>query len=129
MPNTNASFSPRMRSDELKAQIEKLESLEHRTPVFPAFDAFDVETEALLARHYGPSHRYVEAYKYATLGEAEALVNLPESAQEATAKDRPKIAIQQRRQALLAILTEMQELEAKEARALTGEDREDPPCV
>ncbi|ALA58379.1 hypothetical protein [Nitrospira moscoviensis] len=127
MPNTNASFSPRMRSDELKAQIEKLAALDHRAPVQPMLLAFDSETEALLVRLYGDSHRYVEAYKYATLAEAEALVNLPTSAQEPMARDLPKTAVQQRRQVLLGILTEMTDMEAKEVGMLTGEDREDPP--
>ena len=129
MPNTNASFSPRMRSDELKEQIGKLERLEHRTPVLPTLDSFDEETEALLGRLYGDSHKYLEAYKYATVAESEALVNLPESAQEPMAKDLPKTAVQQRRQVLLGILTEMQDMEAKEVAMLTGEDREDPPSV
>jgi hypothetical protein len=35
MPNTNASFSPKMRSDELREQIGKLEQLDHRAPVLP----------------------------------------------------------------------------------------------
>jgi hypothetical protein len=129
MPNTNASFSPRMRSDELKEQIGKLERLEHRTPVLPTLDTFDEETEALLGRLYGDSHKYLEAYKYATVAESEALVNLPESAQEPMAKDLPKTAVQQRRQVLLGILTEMQDMEAKEVAMLTGEDREDPPSI
>ena len=127
MPNTNASFSPRMRSDELKEQISKLEHLDHRTPVLPTLDGFDAETEALLGRLYGTSHKYVEAYKYATVAETEALVNLPESAQET--KDLPKTAVQQRRQVLLGILTEMQDMEAKEVSMLPGEDHEDPPQV
>ena len=127
MPNTNASFSPRMRSDELKEQIGKLEHLDHRTPVLPTLEGFDAETEALLGRLYGSSHKYVEAYKYATVAETEALVNLPESAQET--KDLPKTAVQQRRQVLLGILTEMQDMEAKEVSMLTGEDHEDPPQV
>ncbi|HEX6949048.1 MAG TPA: hypothetical protein VF127_05570 [Nitrospira sp.] len=127
MPNTNASFSPRMRSDELKEQIGKLEHLDHRTPVLPTLEEFDAETEALLGRLYGTSHKYVEAYKYATVAETEALVNLPESAQET--KDLPKTAVQQRRQVLLGILTEMQDMEAKEVSMLTGEDHEDPPQV
>jgi len=129
MPNTNASFSPRMRSDELKEQIGKLERLEHRTPVLPTLDSFDEETEALLGRLYGDGHKYLEAYKYATVAESEALVNLPESAQEPMAKDLPKTAVQQRRQVLLGILTEMQDMEAKEVAMLTGEDREDPPSI
>lgn len=129
MPNTNASFSPRMRSDELREQIGKLEQMQHRAPVLPTLDGFDAETEALLGRLYGPAHKYVEAYKYATVSEAEALVNLPESAQEPLAKDLPKTAVQQRRQVLLGILTEMQDMEAKEVSMLTGEDHEDPPQV
>ena len=129
MPNTNASFSPKMRSDELKQQIGKLEQLNHRTPVWPSLEGFDAETEALLGRLYGADHKYVEAYKYATVGETEALVNLPESAQEPLAKDLPKTAVQQRRQVLLGILTEMQDMEAKEVAMLTGEDHEDPPQV
>jgi hypothetical protein len=129
MPNTNASFSPKMRSDELREQIGKLEQLDHRAPVLPTLEGFDAETEALLGRLYGMSHKYVEAYKYATVAEAEALVNLPESAQEPLAKDLPKTAVQQRRQVLLGILTEMQDMEAKEVSMLTGEDREDPPNI
>jgi hypothetical protein len=129
MPNTNASFSPKMRSDELKQQIGKLEQLDHRTPVLPTLEGFDAETEALLGRLYGTNHKYVETYKYATVSEAEALVNLPESAQEPLAKDLPKTAIQQRRQVLLGILTELQDLETREVSMLTGEDHEDPPQV
>ena len=129
MPNTNASFTPRKRSDDLKEQMEKLESFQQKTSAIPALAAFDQETEEMLIRHYGADHGYVETYKYATLGEAEALVNLPESAQESIAKDRPKIGLQQRRQALLAMLTEMQESEKEEAVALAGEDREDPPSI
>lgn len=127
MPNTNASFSPRMQ--ELKAQIGKLEGLDHRAPVQPNLEGFDAETEALLGRLYGQSHQYLEVYKYATVAETEALVNLPESAQEPMTKDLPKTALQQRRQVLLGILTEMQDMEAKEVTMLTGEDHEDPPNI
>ena len=129
MPNTNASFTPRMRSDEVKTQIGKLEALDHRAPVHPTLESFDTETEALLGRLYGESHRYLETYKYATVAETEALVNLPESAQEPMAKDLPKTALQQRRQVLLGILTDMQDMEAKEVAMLTGEDHEDPPSI
>ena len=76
---------------------------------------------------YGANHQYVESYKHATVGKAEALVNLPESAQEPLTRDIPKKGLQQRRQALQSILTELQALEVQEAEVLTGEDREDPP--
>lgn len=45
------------------------------------------------------------------------------------AKDLPKTALQQRRQVLLGILTDMRDMEAKEVTMLTGEDHEDPPSV
>lgn len=127
MTEVNSMYHAQTRSDALKSQIEKLESLAHHTVVNPTFDQFDAETENILIQVYGANHRYVEAYKYATVGEAEALVNLPESAQEPLTRDIPKKGLQQRRQALQGILTELQELEAQEAEMLTGEDREDPP--
>jgi hypothetical protein len=127
MAEVNSMNHMQTRSDTLKLQIEKLEGLAHHTVVNPTFEQFDTETEDLLSNIYGVNHRYVEAYKYATLGEAEALVNLPESAQEPLTRDIPKKGLQQRRQALQSILTELQELEAQEAEVLMGEDREDPP--
>ncbi|MEP6891735.1 MAG: hypothetical protein ABI955_13665, partial [Nitrospirota bacterium] len=99
----------------------------HHTVVNPTFDQFDADTEDMLIKIYGANHQYVESYKYATVGEAEALVNLPESAQEPSARDVPKKGLQQRRQVLQGILTDLQPLEAQEADLLTGEDREDPP--
>lgn len=127
MTEVNSMYHAQTRSDVLKSQIEKLEGLAHHTVVNPTFEQFDAETEDLLINIYGANHRCVEAYKYATVGEAEALVNLPESAQEPLTRDIPKKGLQQRRQALQGILTELQELEAQEAEMLTGEDREDPP--
>lgn len=127
MAEVNSMYHAQTRSDALKSQIEKLEGLAHHTVVNPTFDQFDAETENILIKVYGADHRYVEAYKYATVGEAEALVNLPESAQEPLTRDIPKKGLQQRRQVLQGILTELQELEEQEAEVLTGEDREDPP--
>jgi hypothetical protein len=129
MPNTNASFAPFTRSDALKAQLDFLDSLnlQDRSPL--ELESFDTQTRAVLARLYGESHQYLEVYEYATLAEAEALVNLPESAQEPQARDRFMKGLQQRRQALLGMLVEMQALEAQESKVLQGEDREDPPSV
>src|SRR5690242_1586905 len=100
MPNTNSSFSPVTRTTQLHAQLEKLESLGHRQANDRELAQFDNETEELLGRHFGPSDARLEAYKYATLAEAETLVNMPESAQEQSAQDLPKKALQQRRQVL-----------------------------
>ena len=127
MTEVNSMYRAETRSDGLKAQIDKLEGLAHHTAVNPTFDQFDAETEDILMKIYGANHKYVESYKYATVGEAEALVNLPESAQEPQTRDIPKKGLQQRRQVLQSILTDLQGLESQETELLTGEDREDPP--
>lgn len=119
--------STQSRSDGLKAQIDKLEGLAHHSAVNPTFDQFDADTEDMLIKIYGANHKYVESYKYATVGEAEAMVNLPQSAQEPTSRDIPKKGLQQRRQVLQGILTDLQPLEAQETELLTGEDPEDSP--
>jgi hypothetical protein len=129
MPNTNSSFSPITRTSQLHAQLEKLESLGHRRWDDQELAQFDDETEELLGRHFGPADARLEAYKYATLAEAETLVNLPESAQEPSAQDLPKKSLQQRRQVLEGIMSELRDVEGgkEENEALTGEDHEDPP--
>lgn len=129
MPNTNASFAPFTRSDALKQQLERLSAMDQVDLSQPELEVFDAETQSALARLYGDDHQYLELYQYATLGEAEAIVNLPESAQEPQARNRVKTSLQQRRQALLAMLAEMEALEAQETNVLIGEDREDPPSV
>lgn len=132
MPNTNASFAAFTRSDALKEQLKCLEHLssqDHGNVDQKGVLAFDAQTQSVLARLYGEGHQHLDLYKYAILGEAEALVNLPESAQEPLATDSAKTGLQQRRQALLAMLTEMETLEAQESNVLTGEDREDPPSI
>ena len=127
MPNTNSSFSPITRTTQLHTQIEKLESLGRCQANDRELTQFDNETEELLARQFGPADARLEAYKYATLAEAETLVNMPESAQEQSAQDLPKKALQQRRQVLEGIMSEFRDREGKENEVLTGEDHEDPP--
>jgi hypothetical protein len=127
MPNINASFSPLQWSDQCRAQRDKLETLSHAQARPAAWAAFDRETEQLLRQIYGEAHQYVESYAYACMAEAEAIVNMPESAQESLSQDLLQKAIQQRRQLLTAVLADLETLEAEETEALTGEDHEDPP--
>ena len=127
MSEINSMYYARLRSDYIKTQINKLEGLAHHTEVNPTFDMFDAETEDILIKIFGAGHEYIESYKYATMGEAEAMVNLPESAQEPQAQDIPKMGIQQRRQVLQSVLIDLEELETEELSALQGEDHEDPP--
>jgi hypothetical protein len=125
---TNASFNEESRTDWIDIQMAKLEQLVHTDrELSRKLEAFDRETERLIERLYGATDKRLEVYKYAITGEAEPMVNLPESAQEDMAVDIGKKSIQQRRQVLLGLKSEMEEAEAKECEAITGEDREDPP--
>ena len=129
---TNPSFPSESRTDVLKAQLQKLLKLEAQLrtqgDVTNDLMAFDLETEELIQRLYGGDQpERLEAYKYATTGEAETMVNLPEPAQEDLAVNLPKKGMQQRRQVLLGLISELGDAESQEVEALTGEDQEDPP--
>jgi hypothetical protein len=127
MANTNASFSPMSRTYRLEQQIDKLEAFMEDGAVSERLRAFDLETEKLLLNLNCQDGKWLETYKYATLGEAEAMVNMPESAQQAGVQDRFKKSLQQRRQVLQGCVGYLVEAEALENKALRGEDREDPP--
>lgn len=122
------------RSKRLEDLIHRLENLSHSqegTLHEPneVLATFDAEVEQLLTDLYGAENERLQSYKYATLGEAEAMVNLPESAQLPTERDDFKKSLQQRRQVLQGCISELQEAETTEVEALTGEDREDPPAL
>jgi len=127
MPNTNASFAPMSRTYRLEQQIQKLERFMQEGAVSEALPPFDDDTEQLLLNLNCQNGTWLESYKYAALGEAEAMVNLPESAQQAGVRDRFKKSLQQRRQVLLGCVGYLVEAEALENEVLRGEDREDPP--
>lgn len=90
MPHTNASFSPFnriYRIYRLERQLEKLDGVVHENVSIEEIADFDANTEKLLINLYSASSEQLESYKYATLGEAEAIVNLPESAQQPLVRD------------------------------------------
>ncbi len=133
MTTPHDSFLETSRTKRLEELIHKLEHLSQSSKgtlqePTEALELFDGECEQLLKDLYGPEHERLQSYKYATLGEAEAIVNLPESAQLPTERDEFKKSLQQRRQVLQACILELQEAETTEVEALTGEDRDDPPA-
>lgn len=127
MPNTNASFGPISRTYRLEQQIQKLDGFMRENTESQELSAFDTETEQLLLNLNCQDGTWLETYKYATLGEAEAMVNMPESAQQAGVEDRFRKSLQQRRQVLLSCVGYLVEAEVLENEALGGEDHEDPP--
>ena len=129
MADMKASYSPENRADLIRARIQKLEELGHACRDEKAWNTFDFETEEFLGQIFGAVHPYLESYKYASLAEAEALVNMPEGGQEDPNQDLPQKAFQQRRQLLHVILADLEKMEKVEEEALTGEDHEDPPSL
>ncbi|MDH5563863.1 MAG: hypothetical protein OEY91_09625 [Nitrospirota bacterium] len=114
MADMKASYSPENRADLIRARIQNLEELGHACRDEKAWNKFDIETEQFLLETFGATHPYLESYKYASLGEAEALVNMPEGGQEPQSQDIPQKAFQQRRQLLHVILAELEKLETVE---------------
>jgi len=132
MLNTPPAFPAISRTQRVERHIHKLESLsqaETLNEMSETLAAFDAESEQLLTDLYGPDDARLESYQYAILGEAEAIVNLPESAQLPPDRDDFKKSLQQRRQLLQGCVSELREAEVTEVEALTGEDREDPPAL
>ncbi|MCA9453780.1 MAG: hypothetical protein KC584_14330, partial [Nitrospira sp.] len=72
---TNASFSAFSRVDQLKQQLKKLEHLSNSQVNTKVLEQFDRETEEILNRVDGRETK-MAAYNFATMAEAEALVNL-----------------------------------------------------
>ncbi|HEX9742448.1 MAG TPA: CBS domain-containing protein [Nitrospiraceae bacterium] len=65
-----------------------------------SLDEFDAEAEGLIGEIFGQTSEWLETYEYAKMGEAAALLNMQEEAQEGGAKDVYRESLQQRKQAL-----------------------------
>jgi hypothetical protein len=111
MPTPYGSLPETSRTKRLEELVVRLEDLSqsqkgalHESN--EVLTAFDGEVEELLTELYGAEHERPQSYKYATLGEAEAMVNLPESAQLPTERDDFKKSLQQRRQVLQGCISD-----------------------
>lgn len=73
-----------------------------------SLDDFDAEAEELIGELFGETSELRETYAYAKMGEAAALLNMPEEAQESGARDIDRESLQQRKQALESCLITLQ---------------------
>jgi signal-transduction protein with cAMP-binding, CBS, and nucleotidyltransferase domain len=71
-------------------------------------EEFDAEAEALIGEVFGETSELREVYEYATVGEAAALLNMQEEAQEGGARDTYRESLQQRKQALESCIVALQ---------------------
>ena len=81
--------------------------LSRRKPA-ASLEEFDAEAEALIGEVFGETSDLREVYEYATAGEAAALLNMQEEAQEGGARDTYRESLQQRKQALESCLVTLQ---------------------
>lgn len=73
-----------------------------------SLDEFDAEAEALIGEVFGETSELRETYEYAAMGEAAALLNMQEEAQEGGAQDTYRESLQQRKQALESCVVALQ---------------------
>ncbi len=73
-----------------------------------SLDDFDAEAEELIGELFGETSELREAYAYAKTGEAAALLNMQEEAQEGGARDTYRESLQQRKQALDSCIITLQ---------------------
>ncbi len=98
--------------DQLAEQIKKLEALRHAADS-SALEEFDEETEQLILQRFGEDTKHWEAYELAMMGEAETIVNMPQSAQEDATQDLFHKGIEQRRQVLEGCLADLADAAAR----------------
>lgn len=73
-----------------------------------SLEDFDAEAEELIGELFGESSELREAYEYAKAGEAAALLNMQEEAQESGAGNAYRESLQQRKQALESCIISLQ---------------------
>jgi hypothetical protein len=99
-------------SDQFAEQIKKLDALRHAADS-SALEEFDEETEQLILQRFGEATNHLEAYELAMMGEAETIVNMPQSAQEDATQDLFHKGIEQRRQVLEGCRADLAEATAR----------------
>jgi hypothetical protein len=91
--------------DQFTEQLKKLEALRHAVDS-AALEEFDEEAEQLILQRFGEATNHLEAYELAVMGEADTIVNMPQSAQEDATQDLFHMSIEQRRQVLEGCLAD-----------------------
>ncbi len=88
--------------------LTRFQPLLSRRKSTASLEEFDAEAEALIGEVFGETSELREVYEYATVGEAAALLNMQEEAQEGGAQDTHRESLQQRKQALESCVVTLQ---------------------
>jgi len=99
MAKRNSTCGPATLLDRVRTQVHKLDSLS-LSEDGRGLEEFDAETEDLLVEAFGTASESLEAYKYATVGDAERLTNLAVPAQASSSQHATPGPLHHRRQIL-----------------------------
>jgi len=91
----------------LEALLSRFRAFFTRRPGPASLQKFDQDVEETLSEMFGHSSELLEAYEYAKVGEAAALINMPEEAQEHGAQDVQRETLQQRKRVLESAMSEL----------------------
>src|SRR6476661_7849287 len=92
----------------LQALLARFKPFLSRRSGSASLQKFDQEAEEALSEIFGEASEMPEAYEYAKVGEAAALINMPEEAQEAGAQDMERESLQQRKRVLESAISELE---------------------
>jgi CBS domain-containing protein len=104
----------------LKQQLVRFQPFLSRKASGHSLEDYDQASERLISRIFGDSSEMLEAYEYARVGEAASLVNLPEEAQEAGARDTYRESLQQRKRVLESCIMELEAMRPTAGRNAGG---------
>lgn len=91
----------------LQALLARFKPFLSRRSGSASLQKFDQEAEEALSEIFGEASEMPEAYEYAKVGEAAALINMPEEAQEPGAQDLQRESLQQRKRVLESAISEL----------------------
>lgn len=94
--------------ERLRQLLTSFQPFLSRRKTVASLDEFDAEAEELIGELFGETSELREVYQYAKTGEAAALLNMQEEAQEGGAQDTYRESLQQRKQALESCLVTLQ---------------------
>lgn len=94
--------------ERLRQLLARFQPVLSRRKTTESLGDFDAEAEALIGEIFGETSELREVYAYAKTGEAAALLNMQEEAQEGGAQDTYRESLQQRKQALESCLVTLQ---------------------
>ena len=94
--------------DRLRKELMTLKGFFMKEPSAEVLVEFDVKTVDLIGDIMGSSSRMIDAYEYATVGEASGLINAPEEGLEGTTHESQRETLRQRQRVLESCVADLE---------------------